>query len=61
MDYFLKLKAFVSYQFFKKRKISIFVEKWNIQLEIVLCFPCPFRIEFEFNLDTARAFRSLGE
>lgn len=56
MDYFLKLKDFVSYQFFKKQKISIFVEKRNIQLEFVFGFSCPFWIEFEINADVACSF-----
>lgn len=55
MDYFLKLKDFVSYQFFKKQKISIFMEKRNIRLEVMYRFACPIWIEVEVYLDINRA------
>lgn len=57
MDNFLNIKGFVSYLFFKNRKISIFVEKTNIGLcflaflKFVFVFSCPFGIELEFDVD----------
>ncbi len=38
MDNFLNTKGFESYLFFKNRKISIFVEKWNIPVWAVRTF-----------------------
>lgn len=57
MDNFLKVKEFVSYQFFNYRKISINVEKSNISsgtlrqiLEVIFVFSSPFWVEFEINV-----------
>ncbi len=57
MDNFLNIKDFVSYLFFKNRKISIFVEKTNIGsgflalLKFVFVFSCPFGVELKFYVD----------
>ena len=56
MDNFLNTKTFVSYLFFKNRKMSIFVEKSDMRLERMCVFACPLVVEREVYLGISVIF-----